>query len=118
MGQKSIVVLKAMTAAYVVTILLLLILSFVMYKLHLADTYVVVIINFVYVLANFTGGLICAKAMNSRRIVWGVITAAAYFVILYLISLIVGGTELKNLIEVGQMAAYCLIGGIIGGILS
>lgn len=118
MGHKSIVVLKAMAAAYFVTVILLLIVAFAMYKLHLADSHVAVIINFVYVLATFTGGFICAKAMNSKRIVWGIISAAGYFVILYLISLAVGGEELKGMIEVSQMAGFCLIGGIIGGILS
>lgn len=118
MGRKSIVVMKAMAAAYVVTILLLLAVAFVMYKAHLAENYSMIMICAVYVLSNLLGGFICAKAMNSRRLVWGVIAAAAYFILLYLISLIAGGGQAKELPDVVRMAGCCLAGGIIGGILS
>lgn len=118
MGHKSIVVMKAMAAAYVVTILLLLLVAFIMYKTHLADQYSLIMILAVYVLSNLVGGWICAKAMNSKRLVWGIITAVAYFVLLYLISLIVGGGRAKEMLDVARMAGCCLAGGIIGGILS
>lgn len=118
MGHKSIVVMKAMAAAYVVTILLLLLVAFIMYKTHLGDNYSLMLISATYVLSNLAGGWICAKAMNSRRLVWGVITAAAYFVLLYLISLIVGGREAKEMLDVVRMAGCCLAGGVLGGILS
>jgi putative membrane protein (TIGR04086 family) len=75
-------------------------------------------IHLIYLLSTLAGGFICAKAMNSRRIIWGLITAAGYFIILYLISLIVGGTQTKELLDIAKMAGCCLAGGIFGGILS
>lgn len=118
MGHKSIVVMKAMAAAYAVTIALLFLVAFILYKTHLPEKNAMMMLLAVYVIANFVGAMICAKVMNQKRLLWGMITAALYFALLYVISMIVGGDQAKEMVDIVKMAVCCMLGGIVGSILS
>lgn len=72
----------------------------------------------VYVIANGVGSMICAKVMNQKRLLWGMATALLYFILLYAVSLVVGGGRTKEMMDIIKTAGCCLIGGIVGSILS
>lgn len=118
MTGKMLTVLKSLIAAYAVTIILLLITAGIMYKFYLNENTTVLIINFIYVLSTAAGGLICAKAMNNRRILWSCLLAFLYVLALLIISFIIGAGELNSFMNFWKITGLCLLGGVIGGVIS
>ena len=115
--MKAVWMLKALLAAYVVTSVLLLLLTFLLYKFDLDEQKVQVGIIAVYVLSTFVGGLIIGRLTKTRRFLWGLILGVLYFAFLLLISVgvyrtVQGGT--------GMIMAFvlCAAGGMLGGMVS
>lgn len=114
---KGLWMLKALLASYVVTSILLLILTFLLYKFDLDEKKVQAGIIVVYVVSTFAGGLIIGKLAKVRRFVWGTILGILYFLMLFLISMgvyrtVQGGTEMAIAF------ALCAAGGMLGGMTS
>ena len=80
--------LKCLLFSYIVTVVLLAVLAFLLYKLGLGEKLVSGAIIAIYVLATVLGGLIAGKRMQNRRFMWGLLVGAAYFVILAVVSLV------------------------------
>ncbi len=110
--------LKALLAAYLLTGVLLALLSFALYKAGLGEKAVSAAIIVIYVAATFLAGFLAGKKLQSRRFFWGLLEGAAYFVILALISALVG----EDGISVGNSffttLALCAGGGMLGGMLA
>ncbi len=110
--------LKCLLFAYIVTVVLLAVLAFLLYKLGLGEKFVSGAIIAIYVLATVLGGLIAGKRMQNRRFLWGLLVGAAYFVILAVVSVIFD----QGSIQVGSSffttLVLCAGGGMLGGMLS
>lgn len=110
--------LKCLLFSYIVTVVLLAVLAFLLYKLGLGEKFVSGAIIAIYVLATVLGGMIAGKKMQTRRFLWGLVVGAAYFVILAVVSVIFdqGG------IQVGRSffttLVLCAGGGMLGGMMS
>ena len=109
--------LKALLASYLVTTLLLLALSFLLYRFDLGEQKVKAGILLIYVLSTFAGGFIIGKLTRVRRFVWGLVLGVLYFILLLLISAgvyrtVQGGAD--------TMLAFALsaAGGMTGGMVS
>ena len=93
--QKNIKVIwwiKSLLASYIVTGILLLVLTFFMYKFELNEKIVSAAIVGIYVVSTLIGGVIIGKLTKSKRYLWGMVLGILYFVLLLLITL--GVTEL------------------------
>ena len=110
--------LKCLLFSYIVTVALLAILAFLLYKLGLGEKFVSGAIIFIYVAATVLGGLIAGKRMKSRRFLWGLLVGVAYFVILAAVSILTGpgGIQVGN--SFFTTLALCAGGGMLGGMLS
>ena len=117
-GEKIMWMLKSLLASYIVTGLLLLGLSFLVYKFELDEQLVVGGIVAIYVISTFMGGYIIGKLTGVRKFVWGMIVGAIYFVLLFLISYGVYREFNTNGISVITTAILCIGGGTLGGMLS
>ena len=117
-GEKIMWMLKSLLASYIVTGLLLLGLSFLVYKFELDEQLVVGGIVAIYVISTFLGGYIIGKLTGVRKFVWGMIVGAIYFVLLFLISYGVYREFNTNGISVITTAILCIGGGTLGGMLS
>ena len=119
-GEKSPILfcLKCLLFSYILTAVLLLFLSFVLYKVGLTEAVVSIAIIAVYVISTFFAGFITGKKMQSRRFLWGLMMGGGYFLVLLLVSLLVNHTvgELGN--SVMTTLALCTCGGMLGGMLS
>ena len=73
--------------------------------------------NAVYVLACFFGGLAAGKGGKKRKFLWGLLTGAIYFLVLFLLSWKTG-TERESIRSFLLAAALCLGGGMLGGMIS
>ena len=111
-------VLKATIAVALVTIMMLLVLSLMLFKLNLSDTGVMIGIYITYVVANFIGGLIIGKVKGERKFIWGMVVGMVFFVTLTIISMIVTGELYGSGMKALGALAACVFGGMAGGMVA
>lgn len=110
-------VFKVLLFEFVASVVLLLLVAFVMYKGSLSQGTAKILVLAVYVIATFLGGMVMGKAKQSKRLVWGFVAGALYFVVLVLVSLVVNsGFTAEN--NIFLSAACCVLGGCLGGMIS
>lgn len=117
-GRKVMWVLKSLLASYIVTGILLLVLTFLVYKLELSEQTVVGAIVAIYVISTFMGGFIIGKLTEVRKFLWGMAIGAIYVLLLFLISYGVYREFNTNGLNVITTIALCVGGGTLGGMLS
>ena len=116
--SKLIWILKSLLAAYVVTGILLVLLTFLLYQFELDEQKVTAGIVVIYVVSTFVGGLILGKLTKVKRFAWGLTLGGAYFVLLLLISLgIYRGID-GNWSNILTTFLMCAGGGMFGGMIS
>lgn len=116
--SKVLWVLKALLASYIVTVVLLLILTVFLYKLDLNEKAVSAAIVAIYIMATLIGGIIIGKLAKVRRFVWGLGLGIAYFALLLLITLGVYHTLSQGGVGILTSFILCAGGGMIGGMIS
>ena len=109
---------KSLIISYILTMVLLLILTFLVYKAGFTEKMVSAALIAVYVVATFCAGFLAGKKMQSRKFLWGLLMGVGYFLILLLMSLLVnrGTGELGS--SVATTFFLCAGGGMMGGMLS
>ena len=110
--------LKSLLFSYVVTGMLLALLTVLLYKFELDEQLVSAAIVAIYVLATMAGGLVIGKLVKVRRFLWGLGLGAAYFALLMLITLGVYNTLNGNAVNMITAFILCSGGGMIGGMIS
>lgn len=115
--NKVLSVFKVLLFEFIASVVLLLLVALIMYKAGLSQSTARILVLAVYVISTFLGGMVMGKAQKSKRLVWGFVAGALYFVVLILVSLVVnsGFTAENNVI----LAAACsVLGGCLGGMMS
>ncbi len=119
--QKNIKVIwwiKSLLASYIVTGILLLVLTFFMYKFELNEKIVSAAIVGIYVVSTLIGGMIIGKLTKSKRYLWGMVLGIIYFVLLLLITLGVYRTLNGDSVSIITSLILCAGGGMTGGMIS
>lgn len=119
--QKNIKVIwwiKSLLASYIVTGILLLVLTFFMYKFELNEKIVSAAIVGIYVVSTLIGGVIIGKLTKSKRYLWGMVLGIVYFVLLLLITLGVYRTLNGDSVSIVTSLILCAGGGMTGGMIS
>ena len=116
--EKVMWVLKSLLASYIVTGLLLLALTFLVYRFKMDEQTVVAGIVSIYVLSTFVGGFILGKLVEVRKFLWGILLGGIYFSLLFLISYGVYREFSTNGLNVFTTAILCIGGGMLGGMIS
>lgn len=119
--QKNIKVIwwiKSLLASYIVTGILLLVLTFFMYKFELNEKIVSAAIVGIYVVSTLIGGMIIGKLIKSKRYLWGMVLGIIYFVLLLLITLGVYRTLNGDSVSIVTSLILCAGGGMTGGMIS
>ena len=119
--QKNIKVIwsiKSLLASYIVTGILLLVLTFFMYKFELNEKIVSAAIVGIYVVSTLIGGMIIGKLTKSKRYLWGMVLGIIYFVLLLLITLGVYRTLNGDSVSIVTSLILCAGGGMTGGMIS
>ena len=117
-NSKALVILKNLLISYIVTGLLLLLLSFLMLKLDLSNGILSGGIILTYILSCFIGGFLLGKSAEQKRFLWGLLMGGLYFLIILFVSIL--GNTLAG-IEAGRVATVlmiCLFSGMLGGMVS
>jgi len=113
-GKKIFRVFRSVLTAYVVTVLLLFILAFLLYKLELDEGKVTIGIIAVYVISCLIGGFAAGRSNRSRKFLWGLLTGSVYFLILLLVSF-GSGKAAGDVLSLSTGAIICMGSGMIGG---
>ena len=108
---------KALMLSYFITMLMLLGLSFGLYKFGLSEKTVRIGILAVYIISTFAGGFAMGKLGKTRKFLRGLLLGMIYFFLLLAISVgiyrsVQGGMQM--------MIAWilCGVGGMLGGMVS
>ena len=111
-------IIKALLASYIVTGLLLFLLTFLLYKFDWDEQKVTAGIVVIYVVSTFVGGFILGKLKRVRKFLWGLIMGVLYFALLFLISFGVYRSFEGNGTNVITTLLLCAGGGMLGGMLA
>ena len=111
-------VLKCLLFSYILTGGFLLLLAFLLYRLHLSEKVVNVCMILIYVATSFFDGFITGKRKRTRKFFWGAVMGALYFAVLFVISAVVnhGFPQLSS--DFTTTVLLCVGGGMLGGMLS
>ena len=111
-------VLKSVLSSYVVTGLLLLLLTFLISKFELQEKVVETSVTSIYLISTFTGGFIAGKVIGKRKFLWGILVGCIYIGLLCGVShMLYGEVNISNLEGVIPMI-LCIGGGMFGGMLA
>ncbi len=110
--------IKTLLFQYIVTGLLLLVLSFLLFKMGLGEKTVSFAIVVIYVLSTFFGGMMAGKRMESRKFLWGLLVGGTYFLFLTLLSLLLGEEGIRMGNSFWTTLVLCAGGGMLGGMIS
>ena len=116
--QRGISMLKALLCAYIVTGILLLALTLLLYKVGLSEENVNAGILLIYAVSTFSGGFVIGKLTGARKFLWGLLTGSVYFALLVLISLGIYHTLQGAPTETAAAFVLCAGGGMLGGMIS
>lgn len=117
-NTRVIYILEGLVFSYIVTGLLLLLISFLMLKLDLSSGVISSAINLTYIVSAFIGGFFIGKRIEQKKFIWGLILGVFYFIILMLVSLMmnrVGSLPLGSLFIVFIITS---LSGMLGGMIS
>lgn len=111
-------VLISLVVSYLLSAVLLFVLTFILYRLKLKESQLTPAIYLLYALSCFVGGLLCGKALRTRRFFWGMLTGILYFLALFLASTLLRHGTIPEPSRLLPVFICCAVGGTIGGILS
>ena len=110
--------LKCLLFSYILTGGFLLLLAFLLYRLHLSEKVVNVCIILIYIAASFFAGFLTGKKKGRKKFFWGAIMGALYFVVLFAVSVIVNRSFPQLSTDFSTTVLLCVGGGMLGGMLS
>ena len=110
--------IKSLMASYVITLFILILLSFLLLKFRLSESVISLGITLSYVLSCFTGGYIAGKTASARRFLYGLILGIVYFLFLTLISLAVNKGLNSDMGHFFTVLLMCALSGMLGGMLT
>ncbi len=111
-------VFAAVFVMFIVSGLLLLLLSLLLYKLEPEESVIRIGIIVIYVISGFAGGLLTGKMMREQKFLWGLAAGVIYFAVLLLVSLLVRGSFEVDMARVVTTFALCAASGMAGGMVS
>lgn len=111
-------VIKGVLGAYLLTSILLLIVTFLMYRFYPTGEILRIGIGIIYVLSSFIGGLLTGKKMGERRFLWGILTGFLYFLVIFLVSAALGKDIFGETGKIISVLMMCVLGGMLGGMVS
>jgi len=112
------VLIKAVLISYIITAIILLVLSLLLYKANIGDNIIKIGVVVTYIVSSFIGGFLAGKGITERKFLWGLICGGIYVAVILTISLMLGGQKDGNITNYLSMILLCLGSGMLGGMVS
>lgn len=109
---------KALLFSYIVTSVILFLLSFILFKAQIPSGVVSVGVILAYILSTFVGGFFIGKKVEAKKFLWGIAVGAIYFMIIIIISIIMNKAAFGSAGSIVTVLGMCLLGGMLGGMIS
>lgn len=116
--EKGLSILKKLLFAYIVTAVLLMILSIFLYKMQLGEGTVRIGIIVIYAVSCFFAGFITGKTETKKQFLWGLLIGVLYFVVLLGVSLAVKHSYQDIFTRAVTTFCICAGSGMLGGMVS
>ena len=107
-----------MLLSCILTSILLLVLSFLLLKFDLSESFVGIGITCVYVISLVIGGFLAGKLFSYRKFFWGFLLGILYFLLLAFVSFGVNKTFVNDATHFISVLLMCGLSGMLGGMLS
>lgn len=110
--------LKVLLCDYVLTGILLAILTVLLYQFHLSEGQVSAGIIGIYVVTNFGAGFLLGKLVKEKKYLWGLLLGFLYYLLLFLVSLGIYHSVKNGVSQVVIAFLVCSGSGMLGGMVS
>lgn len=110
--------LRSLVLSYFVSGILLLALSFGLYKLKIKEAQINTAVYLIYLLACLAGGFLAGKAARQKRFLWGMISGLLYFAVLLAVSWLMKQGGFPNTTRIITTLVCCASGGTAGGMVA
>lgn len=110
-------ILVGLLAAYLITLIGILVLAFGLYRWDFSVNVVEIGILVLYLLSCLIGGMIAGKKAGNRKFLWGLLLGISYFVILLVLSVMGEQGIASGFGELVLPGIICLFSGMLGGML-
>lgn len=111
-------VIRSLLFSYILTGILLLALAFALYKFRLKEGQVTIAVNAIYIITCLLGGFVIGKSIRQRRFFWGLVLGIAYFLVLFLVSVLMSRGISADMNQILMAMGVCAVSGTVGGMLS
>lgn len=109
---------NSLLLSYILSGILLLGLSFALYKLKMREPQINGAVYAVYLLSCLAGGIMAGKMLRERRFFWGMLTGLLYFAILFFVSWLMKDGTFPDTSRLLTVMGCCIAGGTAGGMIS
>ncbi|MBQ3546575.1 MAG: TIGR04086 family membrane protein [Lachnospiraceae bacterium] len=118
MKKKVLCIVAMLISMCLATIVSILLLSYIFFKMEISEDKIIIGTLIIYFISCFIGGFIYGKIKEKNKYIHGMSIGAIYFVVLLLIS--VAFSKDFSLISVKTLYSglTCILGGMLGGMLS
>lgn len=116
--SKPRVFLQSLLFSYILSGILLIAVSFALFKFRLKESQVEMAVHLVYILSCGLAGFLAGKGLKRRRFFCGLAAGLLYFAVLLAVSMILNRGVFSGMPRLLSTLAFCAGSGIIGGVLS
>ena len=110
--------LRSLILSFLLTLLMLAGLTFLLYRFHLSESQTMIGIYLIYLVSCLAGGFLSGKVLKTKRFLWGIMTGALYFFVLFLLSSLQENGIQTDLSHILMRFGVCAGSGMVGGMIS
>ena len=115
MKETVLSIIKVIFAQLVLMAVVILLASFITYKLKVSDFGYKVIVMVVYGIVTFIGGMIIGKVKNKRKFLWGALTGGIYIGMIMIVAFAIAHNGESSVVKMVPALITSLAGGMLGG---
>ena len=112
------VFLRSLLFSYLLSGILLVVISFALYRFSLKESQIQMAVILVYVLSCALAGFLAGKGIHRQRFLCGLLAGGFYFAVLLAVSFLLEKGLATSMQQMVTVLAICAGSGILGGILS
>ena len=116
--SKPKVILRSLLFSYIFSGILLVAISFALYKLRWKESQVRMAVNAVYIFSCIAGGFLMGKGFRQKRFFCGFLAGILYFIVLFLVSFLLKRGIASTPTQIFTVLGMCVASGVVGGVLS
>ena len=111
-------ILVSLLVGFTVTFLGVVIVALLLLLLRISEAMVDIGIIVIYIVSCLAAGFVIGKRRKSKKFLWGIVSGISYFLILLLLSVVLGNTMDNIGSDLATVLLICVGSGTLGGMIS